>query len=1003
MRRRPTVLALLALLAAAAPALAQPAPQRVILRLADGAARARLMAEAGGAPFTLEARHAHVVTGLRAIHAAAVADAGPAIARARAAGAYREIDRLWAANAIVAEVDPAWIPALEADPAIAGVEPDRRLTPGGIAVPGTSAAVADATADLIRIGVDQVWAQGIIGQGAIVANVDSGVNGEDDTLEDRWRGRYAGSDATWFAPTALTVFPEDDGGIFSFGHGTATMGVLTGGEAEFGVAYGATWIAGDIFEQNDGFVSGALRVLEWLIDPDGDPSSTTDVPDVVNNSYGLRDLDPGTGRIRCDTIFNAAIDALEAAGVIVIWSAGNEGGQGVTSPANRARSPVDAFSVGAVGATDAAIASSGRGPSACGGTHQVKPEVVAPGSAVRTRNRFNASFTATGTSFATPMVGGVLALMRSKNPTLTPEAAKTILIQTADDLGAAGNDNETGHGLVNAVAALAAVQRPSQPLARLVGYRPVAAVAGKLAPAGIEDALILRPGAAHSLAPLLTNHGPAMPATTGRLTSATPGVTVARPTVALEAAATGAFFGPAAGGSFGVDLAGSVPPGTPIVLDLAVEGAAVGPFRLIVRAGQPIPGDFATHDEGQVRFSVTNFGAFGYYTGLHGSGFVLEGAGFRWPPSSPSWLFHAAFMAGTGPTRLSDGIPYGEDTQGASDWIPVFGFPIQVDAAAGGQRISVAYDDRKAPTPLGIEVRQESFAFGDAGAEDFVFVHFIVRNRTGSTIGGLRFGVFADWDLPDASGVPSETGHWDPTLRLGWVESGRAGQPAVGVAWLDAVPGGQVTFHVLPRAEALESPLGNPDLAPAAAPDIFEGELSDAEKWAALTSGQSRTSVTQSQDLYTVIGVGPVSLAAGAVDTVAVAFVAGSTRDQLRQNAEAARTEYFERVLGTAPPPPPDPPTVLALEQNFPNPFRVGSATSIVFAVPDGIDGPAEVAVYDALGRRVRTLARDLGPGEQGTSWDGRDATGGAVPPGVYVVRLAAGGDERTVRVLVLP
>ncbi|HUP19810.1 MAG TPA: S8 family serine peptidase, partial [Gemmatimonadota bacterium] len=719
--------------------------------------------------------------------------------------------------------------------------------------------------------------------------------------------------------------------------------------------------------------------------------------------YGLPDLDPNTGRIRCDTIFNAAIDALEAAGAIVIWSAGNEGEDGVTSPANRARTPVDAFAVGAVDASGQAVASSGRGPSACGGPNAVKPDVAAPGSNVRTRSRFNQYTTVTGTSFSTPMVGGVLALMRSKNPTITPEMAKTILLDTATDLGAAGDDNQTGRGLVDAAAAVAAVQRPTQPLARLVGYRPAGVPAGKLVPAGIEDALILRPGGSHSLVPVLTNHGPALPASTGRLSSPTPGVTVSRSSVPLASAATGAFFGPAGGETFGVDVGSQVPPGTPIVLVLAVDGAAVGPFRLVVKAGEPIEGGFATHDVGQVRLSVTNFGGLGYYTGLHGRGFVLEGTGFRYPPTSPNWLFHAGFLAGTGPARLSDDVPYGEDTQGASDWIPLFGFPIRVDAAAGGQRISTAYDDRKAFAPLGLEVRQESFAFADPEADDFVLVQYVITNRTSQAIGGLRFGLFADWDLPGASGLPSETAGWDPARRLGFVEGAVAGQPALGVMWLDAVSGGQITYHVLTRDEVAASTKGNPALAPARALDPFGGEFSDAEKWDALTSGQTRTSVTQPQDLYQVIGVGPVTIGPGATDTVAVALVGGATRAALQANADAARTAYFERVLGTAVPPPPEPPGELALDQNFPNPFRIGGATTIVFGIPDGADGASELAVYDALGRRVRTLARDLAPGEQAAAWDGRDESGSSVPPGVYVVRLIAAGGERTIRVLVLP
>lgn len=983
---------------------------RYIVRLADGAVRARLMTEVLVPGLALEVRHERLVRGLRSIHEAAYFDATGAMDAARRAGTFREIDRLWIVNAVIAELDLPARAALESDPAVAEIVPDRRLKPGiSVKEVASQASPAnDPSEEISFLNVPEVWSQGITGKGAIVANIDTGVNGEDETFGDRWRGFVAGSDASWYAPVSLTVVPTDEDDLFGFGHGSATMGLLTGGDETYGVAFDATWMAGDVFEGREGWVSNALKVLEWMTDPDGDPSTQSDVPDVVSNSYGLEDTDE-TGKVRCDPIFNEAIDALEAAGAIVIWSAGNLGEGGVTSPANRADSPVNAFAVGGIDPSGNPVPSSGRGPSRCGGPHAVKPEVVAPGQGVLTRNRFNRFTRLTGTSFATPMVGGVLALMRSKNPDITPEAAKSILLETAHDIPPTGNDNQTGFGLVDAAAALESVDRPTSPLARLVGFRPPSGdLAGKAVPAQTEGTLVLRPGGTHELQPILSNHGPAIPASMATLSSSTPGVTVTRGTISLEAVETGDFFGPANGGRFEIRLEEGMLPGSPVTLDVVVQGAAIGPFRLVMKAGEPFAGDFATHDRGEVRLSVTNFGGLGFYTGIHQSGFVLRGDGFRFPPTSSNWLFHASFLAGTGRDRISDDVPYGEDTQNASDWIPLFGFPIAVDETAGGQRIVASYDDRKAPAPLGLQVRQESFAFAEPGEDGFVILRYMVTNTTDRRLEGLRFGLFADWDLPGDASEPAETAGWASELRLGFVEGTRSGQPALGLVWLDDVPLGEITYKVLRRAEILESTLGNPTTGrspmPAEAPLAFQGEFSDAEKWDALASGQTDTNEGEPQDLWQVIGVGPISLAAGATDTVAVALVGGETRETLEDAAGAAREAYFRRVLGREPPGPPTPTGELVLEQNFPNPFRTGESTTIRFAIPDGSAGSGGVlGVFDVAGRRVRILRRDVAPGTQAVSWDGRDAAGRSVPPGVYVIRLVADGEERTVRALVLP
>ncbi|MFN2421367.1 MAG: S8 family serine peptidase [Gemmatimonadota bacterium] len=985
-------------------------PVRVIVRFAESPDRARLLVEATTLSLSLEARHELVVEGLRETHLQSMRAAAPVIEEAKAAGALIEIDRLWIANAIVAEIDPAWIARLIADPAIATVEPDGLLVLDA-GTPAASGTTVPPTEELQRIRVPEVWAQGITGQGAIVANTDTGVNGEDDTLEDRWRGLVAGSEATWFAPNDLTVFPTDDDPV-SRGHGTATMGIMTGGEQSFGVAYDATWIAGDVFRDArftfEGYVSTALKVLQWAADPDGDPTTTSDVPDVVSNSYGLRLIESDTQQIRCDPVFNDAIDALEAAGAIVVWSAGNFGPEGVTTPANRATSAVNAFAVGAVDSSDEPLSSSGRGPSRCGGQFAIKPEVVAPGANVPSRTRFNADGTFSGTSFSTPMAAGVLALMRSKNPTITPEAAKAILLETARDLGVPGDDNATGRGLIDAAAAIAQVERPTQPLARLVGFRPASLAGGVavdkgLAPAQAGTGLVLQPGATHDLVPLLTNHGPAIPATTATLSSPTPEVMVTRSTVTLAAATTGAFFGPESGGSFSVEIDPAVAPGSDLALVLSIQGALIGPFKMVFKAGDPIAGTFATHDRGRVRLSVTNFGGLGYYNGSHAGEFGLRGQGFRFPSDSPNWLFHASFMAGISADRVSDDIPYGEDAQNETDFFPVHDQPLVADEAAGAQRFVAIYDDRHAIRPLGIRVRQESYAFGETGLSDFIILQYIVTNTGTENLTGLRLGLFADWDLPGSEEEPAETAGWDPSNLLGFVQ-GASSQPALGVVWLDVSAPGLVTYAVLRRDSIGIS--GRRGLVPA---EAFEGgeEFSDGEKWDALSSGQTRTTDTRPSDLWQVIGAGPSALAAGRSDTVAVAMVGAATLEELRVNAAAARDAYFRRILGIEPPPPPPPPEAVVLEQNFPNPFRHGQTTTILFAVPE-VAGTAQptihLAVYDVAGRLVRTLVSGpVVPGEQGSAWDGRDDEGEAVPAGLYVVRLVAGGVVRSIRVLLVP
>lgn len=86
------------------------------------------------------------------------------------------------------------------------------------------------------------------------------------------------------------------------------------------------------------------------------------------------------------------------------------------------------------------------------------------------------------------------------------------------------------------------------------------------------------------------------------------------------------------------------------------------------------------------------------------------------------------------------------------------------------------------------------------------------------------------------------------------------------------------------------------------------------------------------------------------------------------------------------------------LDPAYPNPFN--ASVWIPFDVARA--GDVELVVFDALGRRVRTLhAGPLAAGAYGSRWDGRDEAGLAVGNGAYVVRLRA-GDQRSVSKVML-
>lgn len=93
-------------------------------------------------------------------------------------------------------------------------------------------------------------------------------------------------------------------------------------------------------------------------------------------------------------------------------------------------------------------------------------------------------------------------------------------------------------------------------------------------------------------------------------------------------------------------------------------------------------------------------------------------------------------------------------------------------------------------------------------------------------------------------------------------------------------------------------------------------------------------------------------------------------------------------------------PTAFALHQNQPNPFA--RTTTIRFDL--ATESEVRLALFDAQGRRVRTLASGTRPaGFHTLEWDRRDDAGREVEAGVYLYRLEAGAFRAQRKVVLLP
>ncbi len=422
-----------------------------------------------------EERHYQVVTALRQKAAQTQPSLLEFLSRQKAAGEVQHYESMWIVNMVLATATKRTIRELALRNEIGMIYEDGLLELDA-PVDSSPASSSPGTAEpnLRAINAHRLWELGYTGQGTIVMNIDTGVNGAHPGLAARWRGNQPGVQwyHAWYdQKVPPSPVPVDYG---STKHGSHTMGIMTGLETAtndtFGVAFGALWIASPTIDV--GFsphTSYTLRAFQWAADPDSNPSTANDVPDVISNSY----QDPNVSSTQCSGAsgYWAVVDALEAIGTAVVWSAGNAGpgAQSVTPPKNRITTNVNFFAVGNLNTSTAPpwviSNSSSRGPSLCDGV-TIKPEVCAPGTAIRSSLAGTTYGNLSGTSMASPHVAGALAVLRSANPSYTCSDLKEILLNTAVDYGTPGEDNTYGMGLIDMWAAF---QQISVALPRIEG------------------------------------------------------------------------------------------------------------------------------------------------------------------------------------------------------------------------------------------------------------------------------------------------------------------------------------------------------------------------------------------------------------------------------------------------------------------------------------------------------------------------------------------------------
>ena len=295
------------------------------------------------------------------------------------------------------------------------------------------------------LGVDQIWATGKKGDGMVVGVVDGGIRAAGRPIRQGESGRTLGRVIGGW-PTAdwgTTAAAWSDHGMMC---GTDVLGMAPGAQLY------------DLRISDGSAVSSALQAFEWAIKQhriDG-------TPHILTNSWGMfqKAWDPDYTTNPNHPFTRKVLEAIDE-GILVLFAAGNCGG---TCPDGRCGSDVGpgksiwgangharVITVGAVNKNEQFVGYSSQGPAALSSD---KPDFC---SVTHFTGYFNSD---SGTSAATPIAAGVVALLKQSKPSVTQQEIQSVLKSTAKDIGATGFDQNAGAGILRAKAAYDAVAVP---------------------------------------------------------------------------------------------------------------------------------------------------------------------------------------------------------------------------------------------------------------------------------------------------------------------------------------------------------------------------------------------------------------------------------------------------------------------------------------------------------------------------------------------------------------
>lgn len=558
-----------------------------------------------------------------------------------------------------------------------------------------------------------------------------------------------------------------------------------------------------------------------------------------------------------------------------------------------------------------------------------------------------------GTSMSTPIAAGVVALVKTLNPSWTGvQAAEQVRVSAdnIDDLNPLYK-GKLGKGRINAYRAL----QENWPSIRIT----------KMFITNQDS--IIKPGDRVKVSIRLKNYLASARNISLALSTKSSYVAITKENAAISSLSTLDEY--TLNEAFEFQVANNAPSGHAIAFTLDIEAGTYRDTDHFILTILPSYGNISIN---HLATSVTNLGRIGFGDPNNSE----NGIGFKYM-NGPNLLFEGAIIAGTGPDRISNAaraLLSGGQQIHDQDFVVSQDGDVRIDTPGSrtSQESFATFEDKKAQIPMNIQIIQHTYAVDSGTFRNIILFHYIIQNQSTSLLDNFHFGLYFDWDM-DGGTYETNIADYDPERQMGYVyDSGSGPDTYVGIRLLNP---GDISYRAIYNDPT--DPL-NPSWG------LHDG-FTAQEKWQAISGGLTQTHAGPA-DVSNVIASGPYSIAANGTLELDFTFLAANDLAELQAQADSALILYrylFSTNVSDGEKTPQ--PSQFILQQNYPNPFNSSTTIQYQLARPVWID----LSVYDVLGRRIKTLVDSRMPaGHFEAIWDGRDDEHRPVASGTYFYKL---------------